>query len=120
MVGLAGKTEFDDAKAAMICEAAEEAFLTLTWKINWEFAHDQDLEKRVSTSMKNILSGIYFIFSTNILILSSLTTHEIRGVSFFSHHRKGKLTSTNQRFYQNIFGTLKNRLEKRATSLVMK
>ena len=81
-LGLAGKTEFDDAKAAMICEAAEEAFLTLTWKISWEFAHDQNLEKRVTTSVINILPGIYFIFSTIILILSSPTIHEFRRVSF--------------------------------------
>ena len=77
---MAGKTEFDYAKAAMICEAAEEAFLTLTWKINWEFAHDQDLEKRVNMSVINILSGIYFIFSADILILSSPTIHEFRRV----------------------------------------
>ena len=79
---MAGKTEFDNAKAAMICEAAEEAFLTLTWKINWEFAHDQDLEKRVSTSMISILSGIYLIFSANIIILSSPPIHEFRRISF--------------------------------------
>ena len=48
ILGLAGKTEFDDAKAAMLCETAEEAFLTLTWKMNWEYIHDQDKEKRVN------------------------------------------------------------------------
>ena len=61
----------------MICEAAEEAFLTLTWKINWEFLHDKDKEKRVNM----INSLFYYCFILFLLYLFMFIE------TFFCHHQ---------------------------------